>query len=787
LVRGQILRWRRGSLMQKLPLGTIVRVRRGRWRVADVRAYDDCQLVTVTSVASGTAACERRFLIPFDSVHPIARRLALRGVRRSTWRRACRSLAADDTPPGRLRTAARATIDLLPYQLAPALAVVRGRGCRLLLADEVGLGKTIQAGLIVSELRDRDAVDRVLVLTPAALRDQWRAELRDRFAIDAVIADAQTVRSRTTMLPAGVNPWTTWPIAIASLDYVKRPEVLAAVARCRWDLVIVDEAHGAATDSDRHHAASALAARASYVVLVTATPHNGNPQAFDSLCGIGGVGDERLLVFQRTRADAGLASRRRVHTLAVTPTAAERRMHRLLQRYTEAVLAERADAALAVSVLHKRASSSAWALAESVDRRLAASADVPPSADEQLALPLDQFGELTADDEAPAWPADVRLADPDRDRRLLRSLASAARAAARDESKIAAIARWLRRVPEPAIVFTEYRDTLRHVAAHMRRRFVLLHGGLNADERRGALAEFRRGPDLVLLATDAAGEGLNLHDNCRIAINLELPWNPVRLEQRIGRVDRIGQRRPVHALLLIAAGTGEASLLERLDDRIAIARDAVRGAEPAHADLAADVAMEAHRLEETRALTATGDDRIRARLDVTGPWITTARRRWRRRLGPTRIELWRIAAEDGDGRLVASTVFALAIDRDHGPIADALAIASRVWRDALQNNATSFARARLTRERAIAATLNDTGPRLFQPGLFDRRRDRAQLIADVARAVCQQEIDDRAARVRRQQAIAFRPPELLLVCSSAKASAERRLSSAKASAERRLT
>jgi SNF2-related domain len=361
--------------MQKLPPGTIVRIRRERWRIADARAYDDCQLLTVTSVAPGRMASERRFLTPFEAVHPIARRVRPRGVRGSTWRRACRALAADDTPPGGLRAAARAGIDVLPHQLAPALALVSGLGCRLLLADEVGLGKTIEAGLIVAELRARDAVDRVLVLTPAGLRDQWIAELRQRFAIDAVIADAAAVRTTASMLPAGVNPWATWPIAIASLDYVKRLEVLAAVSRCRWDLVIVDEAHGAAADSDRHHAVSILAARASFVVLVTATPHSGDPRGFESLCGIGRIAADPLLVFQRSRKDAGIVSRRRIHTLRVTQTPGERRMHRLLQRYTDAVVAERAGAALAVSVLHKRALSSAWALAESVDRRLAALGD----------------------------------------------------------------------------------------------------------------------------------------------------------------------------------------------------------------------------------------------------------------------------------------------------------------------------------------------------------------------------------------------------------------------------
>src|SRR5207302_1924360 len=123
-------------------------------------------------------------------------------------------------------------------------------------ADDVGLGKTIQAGLILSELIARCAGDRVLILTPAGLRDQWAAELRERFAIEATIVDRRELRLRAGSLPVGLNPWSTLPVAIASVDYAKRPDVLHAVASCRWDVLVVDEAHGVAGISDRHDAVS---------------------------------------------------------------------------------------------------------------------------------------------------------------------------------------------------------------------------------------------------------------------------------------------------------------------------------------------------------------------------------------------------------------------------------------------------------------------------------------------------------------------------------------------------
>src|SRR5881394_1295975 len=153
--------------------GDLVQVRRARWRIVGVRVYDDCRLVTLRGVGTPDRGVERRVLLPFDTIEPIARRSRPRRVRAAAWRRACRALIAADVPPGSLRTARDARIDLLPHQLEPAIAILRGLGTRVLLADAVGLGKTIQAGLIVSELIARGAIERVLVLTPPGLRDQW--------------------------------------------------------------------------------------------------------------------------------------------------------------------------------------------------------------------------------------------------------------------------------------------------------------------------------------------------------------------------------------------------------------------------------------------------------------------------------------------------------------------------------------------------------------------------------------------------------------------------------------
>jgi len=580
----------RASGRTAMQIPQYVRVRGARWRVLDVRAYEDCQLVTLVGVSPPSIGVERRFITPFDAIEPVDRRIQPRVVRAEHWRNACRHLLADNRPPGGLEAALHARIDLLPHQLEPALAILRGLGSRALLADEVGLGKTIQAGLVCAELLVRGAIDRVLVLTPAGLRGQWRDELSKRFSIRATTVDASMLRTAAATLPVGFNPWLTQPIAIASVDYVKRPEVLPAVTACPWDLVIVDEAHGVASDSDRHVAVSMLAARAAYVLLLTATPHSGDRRAFASLCGLGSLDADPLLVFRRSRTDVQIGVPRRVHITAAQPSADERRMHRSLADYTAAVRADRRelhDATwLALSVLHKRALSSAWSLAQSIDHRLASllqRGSIDTTA--QLLLPLgDPEGERSTDDEAPAWPADLSLSDADRERRLLTELAADARIAARHETKLSILRRLLRRVREPAVVFTEYRDTLLHISRVLDLPCVVLHGGLTARERTAALAVFASNPRTVLLATDAAGEGLNLHQACRLVVNVELPWNPMRLEQRIGRVDRIGQRRTVHAFHLIATGTGEPRILRRLTRRIAAAQAEIGAPDPVGID-----------------------------------------------------------------------------------------------------------------------------------------------------------------------------------------------------------
>ena len=576
-------KWRSG-----LQPGDLVRARGDCWRVAGLSAYVDCEALHLNGIDATIRGLRRTLLFPFDRPIRLHRSSHLRVVRRTAWYRAFRALARDHAPHDSLQTAASARIDLLAYQLEPALAVLRGQASRLLLADEVGLGKTIQAGLVLKELLVRGHADRTLILTPAGLRDQWARELSSRFDIATAIVDASFLRSVVSSLSRGVNPWTLTGVRIVSFDFIKRPEVLQGLEETVWDVLVIDEAHAMTGDSDRGIAGRALGSRARRVLLLTATPHAGDEGAFASMCDLGrlaAAGDQHpIAMFRRSRANVGLARRRRTRLLAVTPTPAERQMHRLLERYTTRVWSEarvrRDDAALlAMLVLKKRALSSARSLATSVARRLERLGSLEPDSRAQLHLPLGSDRDEV--DRADEEPSDVLtplgLGNPAHERAWLGTIHAAAVAAARAESKLSCLRRLLRRVEEPAIVFTEYRDTLLRIAATIApfTSIALLHGGLTREERRAAEQRFTSGAARVLLATDAAGEGLNLQARCRLVVNCELPWSPLRLEQRAGRVDRIGQRRQVHVIHLLARDTAETEILARLITRVGRVRAAL--------------------------------------------------------------------------------------------------------------------------------------------------------------------------------------------------------------------
>jgi superfamily II DNA or RNA helicase len=796
--------------------GTRVAARGLTWFVVDRTVYSDCAAVTLRA-ATPAAPRYRTLLTPFDRVVQADRPPRAQAVGRRRLLHELRLSAHDAHPWGGLRTAARAAFDILPYQLEPALALAAG-AVRLLIADAVGLGKTIQTGLALSELAARGESFRALVACPAGLRTQWREELASRFGLEVTFADSRWLADRVRDIPPDVNPWALPGLYVASFDLLKRPEVLRPLEDVVWDALVVDEAHNSSAGTARRAAVHAVARRARRVILLTATPHSGDPADYAALTALGAIAPgDPLVIFRRTRADVGAGPPRRSAFIPVRLNAAERQMHRLLEEYISRVCREagsRGDsrARLAAIVLQKRALSSAASLHASASRRrvLLAMAQRPSS--DQLVLPFADEDPLddAVEDDLLAAPG---FADARQEQIVLDRVVDAAAAAARNESKVGALTRLLRRLREPAIVFTEYRDTLERLADRLDdagMRVLVLHGGLDPAARAAVQREFNTGGSL-LLATDAASEGINLQARCRVVIHFELPWAPGRLEQRAGRVDRIGQRRRVHEILLVARDTAERRVLAPLAAKAGRVRAAHRRS--ATLDLLTESAIASAILgeEQARAETAhrnngpgIGDDHppLASRDDAVREAARLAQLRHdlggagRAPIPPRSGRVFVRRSRVGSSRPAVTAVYACELLSPEGRVEHAviqavrsvfpfergparLHDAARRWRAAHEDVcrlaleepissdlavvAPRYAAAMAAlerREAALAAAMPGAAQSLVQPGLFDRRAARAAAARRHAAASLLEASEERVLRLR--EAMRLRPRTRLL-------------------------
>jgi superfamily II DNA or RNA helicase len=773
--------------------GMDVTVRGERWRVMATVPHADCTAIRLAGEGRTNPGARVTLLQPFDRVRDVSIRTRIEFVtRRRWWRTVRRHLACGQQPFGGLGVLTTAAIELLPYQLEPALAMLRHGRLRLLVADDVGLGKTIQAATVLAQLVADQPDLRALVVCPAGLRGQWRKEFEARFSLTATVCDVAWLMRTGRDLPPAVNPWGLPGIHIASIDLVKQPEVLRSLEAVTWDLAIFDEAHALSPGTARRAAAHALAGRSRRVVLLTATPPDGDPGHMLSLTALGQApGGDDITVFRRTRADAGVGLRRRAVLLPVQPSLAERRMHRLLEDYTallwsEARLRRDPRARLVTICLRKRALSSARSLALTLDRRLTLLGSNPPH-EVQLLLPLSDEDPLddAVDDTVVGAPG---LNDVDRERQLIDDIREAAEVAARGESKVRRLARFLARTRESAIVFTEYRDTLTRLRTSLADREPLqLHGEMPVHERDQVLARFASEGGL-LLATDAASEGLNLQSRCRLVVHFELPWNPMRLEQRVGRVDRLGQTQRVHEVLLVARHTAERLVLAPLVRRLVTAQrtrggsqasrftesdvaamildgsdpppfDPAGGAAFRGLDLRSEARDEARRLGALRASCASGRH---------APRTVVAHRR-SPRMSRQVMVLGRVVGEPGGGPCLSATFLPLRIELEvpsdtadiSARVAQALvsssgaSILSRVVHDHGHGLVDSWAGWRdvtdalARREREMRSVVACPSQQLVQAGLFDRRAQAA--------AEARQRMDDgveQETRSRIEQLIA---------------------------------
>jgi superfamily II DNA or RNA helicase len=441
----------------------------------------------------------------------------------------------------------------LSHQEETARRVLTGLLGRALLADEVGLGKTIEAAIVLKEYLLRGRVESALVLVPPSLVGQWREELAAKFTIEARTTEDAEFR---------VDPdrfWSAPGVAIASIATARSTRHRDTVTERSWDLVIIDEAHVLKNARTEAYAlVSRLTSR--FLLLLTATPVENRLEELYNLVSLirpGHLGgrreflgryDERSgraseaarrdvrtllgeIMIRNTRALSGVRLPPRfARTLLVAPDVAEGELYRHLVSALRA-LGAGGRTRLLLSVLLQEAGSSPDAVRATLEK-IRASDDRPSEVLERLAPAIDFLG------------GGLRTA---KGRALLQILGER----------------------EPTVVFTRFRATLDFLAATLAEAGVAserMDGGVPARLRREVM-ERAREHGSVLLSTDVGSEGLNLQF-CRRIVNFDLPWNPMRIEQRIGRVHRIGQEHPVDVVNLCLAGSIEERILEILDQRI---------------------------------------------------------------------------------------------------------------------------------------------------------------------------------------------------------------------------
>jgi superfamily II DNA or RNA helicase len=764
--------------------GDVVWIRQRRWRVERARRDRNVIRLDVRNRDERLT-----FLAPFDRPSTIDRTERISRVRASHAAARLAHLLSGTVTRATLAGVRDAGIEILPYQLEPALAMLTGTR-RVLLADEVGLGKTIQAGAVIAEVHRRSPRARTLALVPAALRDQWVDELGRRFHIECHAADRQRLDEQARHGMHGDNPWRRAGVWIASFDFLKQRHVLDALPSDPWDLLVIDEAHAASGDSERHDACSELAHRSRLVMLISATPHDGDDLRFARLMDLGRLkgADDAPVVFRRTRQDVGFDLPRRVRWHRVRLSKPESNLFQTLAEFEAAAMqmagqTYRRAAILLLAVFRKRALSTMRALRISLDRRLAWLGDGQRAADFDWLQPRlvfeDQTDEVDETDRE-SLTADIGLRSAT-ERSWLRRLRALTEAAERCESKVSYVTELIARAREPVVVFTEFRHSLEVLQRRLQAgpAVAALHGGLTPHERRQQLDRFLAGGVPVLLATDVGGQGLNLQERARWVINLELPWSPWRLEQRCGRVDRIGQAKPVHFTLIVARHAFETGVLARLARRMLIARRTLGDdlASPAVPDVTAVGAalFEDAMLAEPAAVAAPArsprkwarparllarrliSSRVfarhwRAPVDDTPAAIRTAIDHFpsiRRVAGDRSVLVFSVPLVDGSGAVVERHVVSLLVE-DHANVdaararaGEALAARARRLSIHLQRQLPRLVRTEIALASHVVMGLT---PPEAQPGLFDQRELRAFEAARTEADIHRQRLDVNVGR-----------------------------------------
>lgn len=609
--------------------GQLVEVRRRHWVVSEVQGSafsadpnKQQHIVTLSSLEEDSLGEDLQVIWQLEPGAKVLERAGLPRItgwdtneRLEAFLDSVRWGAATNADRSLLQAPFRSGITIEDYQLEPLVRAIDMARVNLLIADDVGLGKTIEAGLVIQELLVRHRARTVFVMCPASLQVKWQTEMQEKFGLEFRIVDTDYIKQLRRERGIHANPWTSYPRLISSIDWAKSGEGLRLLKDIlppqityprKFDILVVDEAHNIAPSASSQYAIESqrtklirtVSPHFSHRVFLSATPHNGYQESFTSLLEL--LDDQRFaktimpddkqlqrVMVRRLKSDIVNSEGqpvfpvRRLQCLEIDYTKEEHSIHQLLGEF----MSSRSDSVKGTryeygtefihTLLKKRLFSSPMAFATTLEKykdsleKRAVSQDKDKLDNRILRRAIMRTEEECSDDaqteeyyhEAVEVATDLSVALSESQRKMLDQLSNwAEKYKNRLDSKASALLGWLdlhlktngRWNNKRVILFTEYRAT--HTWLHQilathgygGERLMFLHGSMLPEERESVKAAFQADPSIspvrILLATDAASEGIDLQNYCNYLIHVEIPWNPNVMEQRNGRIDRHGQK-----------------------------------------------------------------------------------------------------------------------------------------------------------------------------------------------------------------------------------------------------
>jgi len=508
---------------------------------------------------------------------------------------------------------------ILAHQVESTHRIVSSLRQRYLIADEVGLGKTIEAGLVIKEMIFRHDYKRILIVCPASLMFQWQNEMESKFNEKFIIMDRKVLNRAVKDAGDNLNPWKVHDRVICSLDFIKNKNFQSDLSRCSWDAVIFDEAHRLRRDVNSvtlaYSMAELICTKTKSLLLLSATPFRGK---LEELYFLIALIDKNLLgpfqtfynefcidtadfsglkrkldqvIIRRTKREVGGFTKRFARTIRFELYPDERYLYDETTRYVaeefnRALQTENRATGFVMTVFQKLLDSSSNALCVALIRRSARLKEVLDRAAEggQSSVTfdnsifddsdLDECEELQDSDDLPVVKTveELKMEITTLDRLI--SIASAIRLNKKGEKLIRLIKDLRKNGHKKILIFTQFRTTQDYLEDILKSyQPVIFNGSMNRDQKEEAIIKFRDECD-VLIATEAGGEGRNLQF-CDVLINYDLPWSPLKIEQRIGRIHRFGQPNDVHIYNFSTRYTVAERILEVLSEKLRVFEESI--------------------------------------------------------------------------------------------------------------------------------------------------------------------------------------------------------------------